>query len=402
MQKLVIVGGGHAAAQLIRTLHKRGFDGEIALITEEAVLPYNRPLLSKDYLFGEVGEAQLPLLPAAIYDKLGVQVHLSSRVEEVDRNCRSVRLQDGQQLPYDQLVLATGANPRQLDVPGCQLEGIHYLKTLNDARRLQESFEPGQHLSVIGGGYIGLEIASAARKLGLEVDLLERGERILGRVVAPEVAGYFHTLHEDQGVGIRTETQVAEFLGDGHVTGVRLESGECLPTDHVVIGIGVEPAEQLALAAGIKCDNGILIDANCQTSDAAIYALGDCARQYHPHYQRWLRLESVQNCTSQAAMLASALLNADTPAPEVPWFWSSQFDRRLQIAGLNTGYTQVIQRGTEADCSWLYLQDGQLIACDAINRPADFLQAKKLIASRARLNPEQARDLSRPLTECIC
>lgn len=401
MQKLVIVGGGHAAAQLIRTLHKKGFDGALTLISEEPELPYNRPLLSKDFLNGDIGEAQLPLLPSAIYDKLGVQLYLNNRVEEIDRSAHSIRLADGQRVHYDVLVLATGANPRRLDIPGSSLQGVHYLKTLSDARKLQEGFQLGQRLCVIGGGYIGLEIASAARKLGLEVDLLERGERLLGRVVAPEVAHYFQNLHEEQGVLIRTHTKVAEFLGEEQVTGVRLENGECLATDHVVIGIGVEPAEQLAQDAGLKCDNGILIDANCQTSDSAIYALGDCARQYHPHYQRWLRIESVQNCNSQAANLASVILNAESPAVEVPWFWSTQFDRRLQIAGLNTGYTQVIQRGSESECSWLYLQDGELIACDAINRPADFLQAKKLIASRARLNPEQARDLSRPLTECV-
>lgn len=401
MQKLVIVGGGHAAAQLIRTLHKKGFDGALTLISEEPELPYNRPLLSKDFLNGDIGEAQLPLLPSAIYDKLGVQLHLNNRVEEIDRSAHSIRLADGQRVHYDRLVLATGANPRRLDIPGSSLQGVHYLKTLSDARKLQEGFQLGQRLCVIGGGYIGLEIASAARKLGLEVDLLERGERLLGRVVAPEVAHYFHNLHEEQGVLIRTQTEVAEFLGEEQLTGVRLANGECLAADHVVIGIGVEPAEQLAQDAGLKCDNGILIDANCQTSDSAIYALGDCARQYHPHYQRWLRIESVQNCNSQAANLASVILNAESPAAEVPWFWSTQFDRRLQIAGLNTGYTQVIQRGSDSECSWLYLQDGELIACDAINRPADFLQAKKLIASRARLNPEQARDLSRPLTECV-
>ncbi len=401
MQKLVIVGGGHAAAQLIRILHKKGFDGALTLISEEPELPYNRPLLSKDFLNGDIGEAQLPLLPSAVYDKLGVQLYLNNRVEEIDRLAQCIRLADGQRVHYDTLVLATGANPRRLDIPGSSLQGVHYLKTLSDARKLQEGFQLGQRLCVIGGGYIGLEIASAARKLGLEVDLLERGDRLLGRVVAAEVAHYFHNLHEEQGVLIRTQTEVAEFLGEAQVTGVRLANGECLATDHVVIGIGVEPAEQLAQDAGLKCDNGILIDANCQTSDSAIYALGDCARQYHPHYQRWLRIESVQNCNSQAANLASVLLNAESPAAEVPWFWSTQFGRRLQIAGLNTGYTQVIQRGSDSECSWLYLQDGELIACDAINRPADFLQAKKLIASRARLNPEQARDLSRPLTECV-
>lgn len=402
MQKLVIVGGGHAAAQLIRTLHKRGFEGSLTLISEEPVLPYNRPLLSKDYLSGDIGEAQLPLLPSAIYDTLGVQLHLNSRVEAIDRSQRCVSLAGGQQVHYDQLVLATGAIPRRLDTPGSHLSGVHYLKTLNDARQLHERFQAGQHLCVIGGGYIGLEIASAARKMGLEVDLLERGERVLGRVVAPEVADYFHTLHVDKGVRIRTLTEVSAFLGEDQVVAVELVNGERLATDHVVIGIGVEPAEQLALTAGLRCDNGILIDANCSSSDPAIYAVGDCARQYHPLYQRWLRLESVQNCNSQAAMLVSTLAGMALPDPEVPWFWSSQFDRRLQIAGLNTGYTQVIKRGSDSDCSWLYLQDGELIACDAVNRPADFIQAKKLIASRARLNPEQARDSSRPLINCAC
>ncbi|WP_027854199.1 NAD(P)/FAD-dependent oxidoreductase [Marinobacterium litorale] len=402
MQRLVIVGGGHAAAQLIRTLHKRGFDGRITLVSDENMMPYNRPVLSKEYLNGQMEEDQIYLLQAAMYEKLGVEMRLGRRVERIDRDNRSVWLDSDERLDYDQLVLATGATPRRLDLPGSRLAGIHYLKTFDDARQLRERFQPDQHLTVIGGGYIGLEIASAARKMGLEVTLLERGPRILGRVVAPEVADYFHTLHIAQGVEIRTGTELTGFDGESSVEAVTLADGGRLATDHVVIGIGVEPADRLAQQAGMDCDNGILVDAGCRTSDPAIYAIGDCARQYQTHYGRWERLESVQNCNAHAAMLVAALQQRDAPAPEIPWFWSTQYDRRLQIAGLNQGYTEVIRRGSGEACSWLYLQDGCLIACDAINRPADFLQAKKLIAAKTQMDRQRSQDPSLSLNNCAC
>ena len=402
MQRLIIVGGGHAAAQLIRTLHKSGFDGHVTLVSDEKVMPYNRPVLSKEYLNGQMEEDQIYLLPATLYEKLGVELRLGRRVAEIDRANRSVLLDNGEKLAYDRLVLATGANPRRLDLPGGKLDGIHYLKTLDDARRLRDTFRPGQHLCVIGGGYIGLEIASAGRKLGLEVDVLERGPRLLGRVVAPEVADYFHSLHVDQGVRIRTNVEPVRFEGDARVNAVTLADGEQVPTHHVVIGIGVEPADRLALDAGLNCDNGILINDACQTNDPAIYAIGDCANQYQSHYRYRARLESVQNCSAQAAMLVASLNGRDKPTPEIPWFWSTQYDRRLQIAGLNQGYTEVIRRGGGDARSWLYLREGRLIACDAINRPADFLQAKKLIAANTQMDRTRSRDSSLPLTDCAC
>ncbi len=402
MKRLIIVGGGHAAAQLIRTLHKSGFDGNVTLVSDETVMPYNRPVLSKEYLNGQMEEDQIYLLPAALYEKLGVELRLGRRVTKIDRANRRILLDNGEYLAYDRLVLATGAKPRRLDLPGSTLGGVHYLKTLDDARRLRETFQPGQHLCVIGGGYIGLEIASAGRKLGLEVDVLERGPRVLGRVVAPEVADYFHSLHVDQGVRIRTCVELARLEGDTHVNAVTLEDGERIPTNHVVIGIGVEPADQLARDAGLVCDNGILVNGTCHTSDPAIHAIGDCASQYQSHYRYQVRLESVQNCSAHAAMLAACLNGDEKPAPEIPWFWSTQYDRRLQIAGLSQGYTEVIRRGGGNACSWLYLREGRLIACDAINRPADFLQAKKLIAANTQMDRTRARDSSLSLIECAC
>ena len=401
MQHLVIVGGGHLAAALITGLYRQGFDGRVTLLSAEDSLPCNRPVLSKEYLKGELTEEGLALVAQHVWDDPRFTCQLNTRVSEIDRQRKTV-VANGHLVPYDQLVLATGTTPRRLDIPGHELTGIHYLKTLSDARQLRGALQPGKRLAVIGGGFIGLEIAAAARQNSMAVTVLEAGERILGRVVAPEVSDCFMQLHQNHGVDICMGVGVENFMGQQAIEAVRLTNGEVLAADQVVVGIGVVPEVSLAQQAGLECDNGIVIDQCCRTSDPAIHAGGDCAVQFSPLYNRNLRLESVQNTSAHAQTILAQLTGQPIPEPAVPWFWSTQYDARLQIAGLNPDYDQLIARGQDTQArSWLYLKQGRLVACDAINRPADFLQAKKMIMTETQIDIPKAEDINIPLSQCI-
>lgn len=401
MQHLVIVGGGHLAAALISGLYKHDFDGQVTLLSAEGSLPCNRPVLSKEYLKGELTEEGLELIAEHIWSDPRFSYQLNTQVSEINRQQKTV-VANGHPVPYDQLILATGTTPRRLDIPGHELANIHYLKTLSDAKKLRGALQPGKRLAVIGGGFIGLEIAAAARQAGMAVTLLEAGQRVLGRVVAPEVSDYFLRLHQAQGVEIRTGVGVENFMGQQAIEAVRLTNGEVLTADQVVVGIGVVPEVSLAQQAGLECDNGIVIDQSCRTSDPAIHAGGDCAIQFSPLYNRNLRLESVQNTSAHAQVILAELTGQPIPTSAVPWFWSTQYEARLQIAGLSLDYDQLITRGQDTQArSWLYLKQGRLIACDAINRPADFLQAKKMILTETRIDCHKAEDINIPLNRCI-
>ncbi|WP_221801571.1 NAD(P)/FAD-dependent oxidoreductase [Oceanobacter mangrovi] len=408
MERLVIVGGGHVAAALLSQLQKQGYGGQITLLSAEGTLPVNRPLLSKDYLLGKADDSQLTLLDPQRLPDLQLDIRLDSGVCAIDRQQRRVLLQDGSSLGWDRLVLATGARLRQLQIPGSQLEGVCYLKTRADAERLRARLRPGQRLTVIGGGFIGLEIAASGRQLGLDVTLLEAGGRLLQRVADAAVAEYLAGLHQQQGVEIRYHSKVAELQASqvpGHqVNQVLLEDGSVIPTDLVVVGIGVEPDSALAQAAGLDCDNGVRVDALCQTSDPAIFAAGDCANRFNRFYQRQLRLESVESAQHQAAIIAARLCQQPEPADAPAWFWSTQYGHKLQMVGLPDGCDQVLSR-QQADSargvSWLYLAGNRLLACHSLGRPADFLQAKKLIVNATELDLERLSDGDIPLNQCL-
>ena len=400
---LVIVGGGQIAASLISLLAKTESAWQITPVSEEPDLPINRPLLSKDFLLGKVGADKLPIVAEDLYDKLGVTRLFGVRACAIDREARLLHLDQGEAIAYDKLVLATGARLRELTVPGVADAQLYYLKTRADAEALKAAMARGGHLTVIGGGFIGLEIAAAARSQGLAVTVLEAQSRLLARVMAPPVSAQFAKWHSDNGVEVCLEACVESIAtaSDGkHV--VRLADGRELQTDTIVVGIGVMPNTELASDAGLYCENGIVVDAECRSSDPAIYAAGDCASRVHPLYGQALRLESIDNATHQAALIVASLTAGVAPKAQVPWFWSTQGDKRLQIAGLSMGYDTVIERRKKADSvSWLYLRDGQLIACDAVNNPADFMQAKKLIGQQAMPNPELLADSGRKLSDCL-
>ncbi|MEM9303753.1 MAG: FAD-dependent oxidoreductase [Pseudomonadota bacterium] len=403
-ESCVIVGGGHAAAQLCPALRKFGWEGEILLVSEEPSLPYHRPPLSKDYLKGLRELDQILIRRDAVYDKAGVIRLLGRQVVSVDREARFVSLDDGAHVRYDRLVLATGSVPRQLPVPGGDLPGVFVVRTARDVDGLREAVAAGGRAVVVGGGYIGLETAASLRTLGLEVTVVEALDRVLQRVTCPEMSRFFERIHREEGVEVRTGAQVTEILGNGAVSGVRLDDGSEVPAEVVVVGIGILPETTLAEAAGIDVDDGIAVDAHCRTSDERIFAAGDCTRQHCTHYDRALRLESVQNANDQATTAAKAICGVAEDHVALPWFWSDQYDVKLQIAGLAIDHDQVVTRGDpdgDRQFAAAYLRGGRLLAVDAANRPKDFLAAKKLIVEGAHMDVDRLGDPELPLTEAV-
>ena len=403
---LVIVGAGQAAVQAIDTLRRRSFVGKITLVGAEPWLPYQRPPLSKKYLAGALERERLLVRPAAFYESHSVQVRTGRRVEEISRADQRLRLDDGASLAYDALLLATGSHPRRLNVPGADLDGVFYLRTIADADRIRPTLCPGRRLVVVGGGYIGLEVAATARQLGCEVTVLEMTERVINRVVCPQISAFYESEHLRHGVRVICNARVRELEPDpavGRVRAVLTDDGARHPADLVVVGVGVLPSDELAASSGLVCDNGIVVDETCRTSDARIYAAGDCANHPSPHYRRRLRLESVDNAFEQGTSAALNLAGVPTVHDKVPWFWSDQFDLKLVITGLSQGFDSLVVRGAPAARSFsvCYLRDGELIAVDAVNSPKDQLAARKLIAQRARPDPHKLADAARPLKETV-
>lgn len=395
-QQIVIAGAGQAAVQAVDTLRRKGFAGKLTLVGDEPWLPYQRPPLSKKYLAGALERERLIIRPAQFFAEHQVQAQLGRRVSEIRRPEQRVRLDDDTVLPYDALLLATGSRPRRLAAPGTELAGVHFLRTLEDADRIRAECASGGRMVIIGGGYIGLEVAATARGLGLEVTVLEMAERVMNRVICAQVSGFYESEHARQGVRILCNARVRALAAarSGRVRAVLTEDGAEHPADIVIVAVGVAPADELATSAGLECDNGILIDQYCRTSDAAIYAAGDCANHLSPHYGRRMRLESVDNAFEQGATAALNLLGIPTAHDKVPWFWSDQYDLKLVIVGMCQGYDTVVTRGAVAARSFsaCYLRSGELIAIDTVNQPKDQMAARKLIAAHARPNPDKLAD----------
>ncbi len=391
---LIVVGGGQAAISLIARLRDLGDGRPVVLISEEPVPPYQRPPLSKKYLLGEMDLARLLLRPERWYDEHDVTLRLGCRVEAIDRSAKTVVLADGERISYDRLALTTGSVPRRLPAAiGGDLGGVFTVRSLGDVDAMARDFAPGRSLLVVGGGYIGLEAAAVAAKLGLKVTVLEMAERILQRVAAPATSDYFRALHEAHGVRIRESTALGELIGEaGRVTGARLASGEVIEADFVVVGIGIRPNDDLAKRAGLAVDDGILVDAACRTSDPEIVAAGDCTR--FPLGDGLGRLESVQNAADQGEAAAESLAGRDVAYRPAPWFWSDQFDVKLQIAGLNSGYeTTVVRPGKrEHALSVWYFKGGRLLAVDAMNDGAAYMIATRLLAAGRSPAPERIAD----------
>ncbi len=378
---IVIVGAGQAALQAIASLRQAEFDGALTLVGNEGLLPYQRPPLSKAYLSGKLERQRLFLKPQDFYADNKVTLELDNAATAINPDAHTLTLADGRTLNFDKLVLATGSRPRLLDIAGRHLGNIFDLRSMADIDAMQTHFTSGKHLVIIGGGYIGLEAAAVARELRLHVDVLEAAPRLLERVAAPEISAFYQKLHEDNGVTITTNAQVVGFDGEGVVSAVRFDDGTTLAADIVITGIGVVPNTQLAEAAGLGTNNGILVDTQCRTTHADIFACGDCTFRHNDVLGREMRLESVPNAIEQGKLVAAALLDATQPRPEVPWFWSDQYDVKLQIAGVPKKIDEKVLRGDGDSHSfaWFYFTDGQLTGCTAINRAAEFMAVRRLI-----------------------
>lgn len=377
MSQIVVVGAGQAGSSLVAKLRKNGYDGSITLIGEESAPPYQRPPLSKAYLLGDMALERLYLRPESFYAENGIDLHLSQTAVSIDRSDKVV-IAGGKQFTYDQLALTTGSVPRHLPPAiGGALGGVHVVRTLADVDAMEPAFREGARALIVGGGYIGLEAAAVARKRGMSVTVIEMSDRILQRVAAPETSDYFRALHVGQGVEIREATGLDRLVGDDHVTAAILADGTELPVDVVIVGIGISPATELAEAAGLELDNGIRVDEFGRTSDPSIWAAGDCAS--FPYKGERIRLESVPNAIDQAEIVADNMMGAEKPYVAKPWFWSDQYDVKLQIAGLNAGYDSVVSRVSDGSASFWYFKGDTLLAVDAMNDPRGYMIGKRLI-----------------------
>lgn len=398
-EKTVIVGAGHAASEVAVSLRQKRYGGRLLMLGEEPYQPYQRPPLSKAYLSGEVDIQTLLLKPASAYKKLDIEIRTGIRVEYLDPSRRVVTLSDGTQESYDKLILATGGRPRPLALPDAistkRLSNVHYLRTIEDVDRIRHQLQPGFRLTIIGGGYIGLEAAAIASQHGVRVTVLEALPRVLARVAAPEISAFYEKVHREAGVDIRTSTHVKSFETDASgdaVKAIVCADGTVLATDLAIIGIGIIPNVELAQQAGLTIDNGIAGDRSGYTSDPNIFAIGDCSSRPSLLYGRRVRLESVPSALEQARIVAAILCGQPAPAEAVPWFWSDQYDLKLQMVGLSHDYDTFVLRGNPTARAFLafYFKNGRIIAADAVNSPAAFLFAKRVVAERRMAQDLQA------------
>ncbi len=404
----IIIGAGHAGGELAIALRNEGWEGRILLLGEEAHLPYHRPPLSKAYLAGSVEKSSLSIRPKMAYDKANVEFIGGVRVSRIDRANQRLELADGSQLAYDRLAIATGGRPRPLSVPNAAVAercaNFHYLRTLDDVEQIRAQLAPGKRLAIVGGGYIGLEVAASAIAQGLQVTVLEALPRVLQRVTAAELSAYYERKHREAGVDIRTGVQVAdlEVTGDT-VTAVLCADGSRLAADLVVVGIGLLANTELAAEAGLQVDNGILVDEHAQTSDPHIYAAGDCTNHPNALLGRRLRLESVPNALEQSRVAAANMAGKAKTYASVPWFWSDQYELKLKMVGLAEGFERLVLRGDPATDSFsaFYLKGDKVLAADTVNRPQDFIAAKRLVAEGIAVTAEQLADDGRPLKELL-
>lgn len=400
---IVVIGAGQAAVQAVETLRKRGYEGSLIVVGDEATLPYQRPPLSKQLLAGRLERDRVLIRHARFYDEHAVELRLGRRALRIDRGEHTIELDDGSSLRWDALLLATGGRARRLAVPGSALAGVYTLRTLADVDAIRDEAQPGRRAVIVGGGYIGLEAAATLRGLGVEVTVIELADRVMGRVVCEAVSRYYEAEHALRGVRIELRTGLDAFLGTERLRAARCTDGSEHRADFAIVGVGVEPVDELARAAGLACDNGIVVDEFCRTSDPQIHAAGDCTNHPSARYGRRVRLESVDNAFEQATTAALNMLGIPSAHDRTPWFWSDQYEHKLIIVGLSQGHDRVVLRGDPATHSFAacYLRAGELIAIDTINSPKDQMAARKLIAARVHPDPARLADSAVPLRDCV-
>lgn len=398
---IIIIGAGQAGTQAAVSLRQQGFAGTITMIGDEIHQPYQRPPLSKKFLAGELPAERLALKAPNFYVDKQIELVTGRRAVAIQRDVRRVILDDERVLSYDKLLLALGSRVREIPVAGASLTSIHYLRTIDDVIGIQTKFNAGQRLVIVGGGYIGLEVAAVAKQHGLDVVVVETMPRLMARVVAPEVSEFYARIHREAGVEIHCDTSVTAFEGTDRVSYVVTADARRIPCDLVVVGIGIVPETTLAEAALIACDDGVLVDEYAQTNDADVFAAGDCTRHPSKLSVGLLRLESVANAIEQAKIAALGMLGEPEAYDQVPWFWSDQYDIKLQIAGLAQDYDSVVLRGEPDSNNFavFYLREGRLIAVDAINRPREFMQGKKLVPKAPIIPASELADDNTPFAD---
>jgi len=400
----VIIGGSHAAVQLATSLKQNDWQGKISIISAEASLPYHSPPLSKAYLNNSVPLEKILLKPAKFYEKHNINLMLNTKVTDIDRAKKEVKLDNGDIVPYSKLAITTGAKVRKIDIPGCSLNGVYYLRTLEDVEKIKGNINAGKSAVIIGGGYIGLETASSLTKAGVHVTLLEAMPRILQRVTTEQISNFYTRIHSEEGVNIVVSASVKHFEGQEHIERVVCENGDVFNADMVIIGVGVIPETSLAEQAQLNTNNGIIVDEYARTNDHDIVAAGDCTLHVNPIYNKEIRLESVQNANDQARVAANTLCGKLEAYHALPWFWSDQYDIKLQIAGLSHGYDQVIIRGktiSGRSFAAFYFSEGKLIAVDAINCPKEFMHVKRALSLGKTIGTEHIADESMEIKDIL-
>ena len=386
MAGMVIIGCGQAGGQAAASLRQEKYEGPITMIGQEPYIPYQRPPLSKQYLSGEQEKEKLSLRQESFYSEKEINLKLETSVLSLDPHKKELLLENDETVTYDKLLVATGGRPRKLEVDGHTLKGIHYLRNIDDVDAIKTQMSTSQNLVIVGGGYIGLEVASVAIKRGLKVSVLEMESRILERVTTEEMSAFYHQLHTDEGVNILTSTQAKAFKGSDTVERVVCSDHE-IPADLVIIGIGILPNTEMAEAAGLETNNGLVVDEQCRTSNEHIFAAGDCTNHPNPILNRRLRLESVPNAMEQGRVAASNMLGGSKSYASMPWFWSDQYEHKLQMVGFSKDSDQSVVRGDMESKSFtvFYLKDDSIIAADSVNNPKEFMASKQLVGKKASI-----------------
>ena len=403
MENLVIVGAGQSAIQCITSLRKEDYPGLITLVGEEEHLPYQRPPLSKGFLEDTVSNERLYFKKLEFFIENKVQLKLGTKAEEIDIENNNIHLSDNTKLSFDKLVFATGSSVRKLDFPGKDLNSIHYLRGLDDALSIKKDLQTSQNIVVVGAGYIGLEVAAIAAKQNKSVTVIEMADRVMNRTVDPQISDYYLNLHQKNGVTFKFNTSLKEIIGTNNPEKVVCSDGSEVAADMVVIGAGIMPNVELAENAGLSCDNGIVVNEFGKTDHADIYACGDCTNHPNKLLNKKIRLESVHNAMEQSKTVASSIINQSLAYNQIPWFWSDQYDHKLQIVGLSGDHDKVIMRGdmSEAKFMLFYTKDDKLIAVDAVNNSKEFLICKKLVANKVTIKPDEISNPATNLNDLI-
>ena len=401
MSNIVIIGAGQAAGQCVATLTKLGCTHKIILIGEESHPPYQRPPLSKSFLEGKVGLERVYMKNREFYEENEVEFYPNTLVKEIDREEKKVRTSCGKEFEFEKLVIATGSRARELEIEGIQLGNVYYLRTIDDVEKIKEQMSVCQNLSIIGAGYIGLEVAAVASELGMNVSIFEMADRSMNRTVDKKISEHFEDLHKTNGVNFYFQSNIEKLQGETSIDGVKLDDGSLIPTDILIIGIGIIPNQELAENAGLDCNNGILVNDKGITSDQSIFACGDCTNHPNKFLNKNVRLESVQNALEQSKVVAANIMGQEEKYEVIPWFWSDQYNQKLQIVGMPEEYDEIVKREYADGFSLFYLSNKTIISVTTINNPKEFLICKKLVEKKVKISSDILTNTANDLNELV-